>query len=177
MRTALVLVGALAFIALAGCGGGNGAESSDAPSGARTVPATQYAEQADELCRQLSAEVLELRVQERLREILGTAASEGDKARQSADVFAEQQAVLSDFLQDFEALGLPSEHRDDAERLIDKSRSAETELEEAIDAMRDGDTDRATESLQRYGALSQESASIARDSELDFAICGSGAPP
>jgi hypothetical protein len=170
---------------LAGCGGGDtgaGSETggrtgatADTDSAAPVVPVPLFVERADEVCRQLVADFLELRVQERLREIQKGSGPESEKFERFADVLSEQLAVVSQFRQRFEALGVPSEHRDDAERLVVKARSAEEALGRAIDAFRAGDGDEATEAMQRYGGFSQQSASIARDSELNFTICGAGA--
>jgi hypothetical protein len=85
------------------------------------------------------------------------------------------RTVVSAFRRRFEALGTPSAHRDHAERLLEKTRAAEAELERAIEALRDGDGQEAGDALRRYAGLSQQTAAIARDSELDFAICGAGA--
>jgi hypothetical protein len=157
--------------ALAGCAG---SEEDGTASETSTVSASQYAERADELCRRLLTDIVDLRVQERLREIQERDGSEDERMERSADVLAEQHALIGEFVREVEALGMPSEHRDDAELLIEKTRSAEAELEQAIDSLRAGDETEATEAMQRYAGFSQQSASIARDSELNFAVCGAG---
>jgi hypothetical protein len=69
---------------------------------------------------------------------------------------------------------MPSAHRDDAELLLEKTQSAEKELEKAVASAREGDLEKAREAIGGYAGFSSQSASIARDSELNFAICGSG---
>jgi hypothetical protein len=59
--------------------------------------------------------------------------------------------------------------------ILEKTRSAEDELAKAISALRDGEEQEFAEAMQRYAGYSRQSASIARDSELNFAICGTGA--
>ena len=83
--------------------------------------------------------------------------------------------MISDFGRKIEQLGMPSAHRDDAKLLLDKTRSAVEELEKAVASARKGDSETAREAIGRYAGFSAQSASIARDSELNFAICGSGA--
>jgi hypothetical protein len=90
-------------------------------------------------------------------------------------VLRRQLTAVTAFRRKFEALGMPSEHRDDVERLLEKARSAERELDRAVDALEAGDEGVVTDALQRYAGFSQQSASIARDSELNFAACGAGA--
>jgi hypothetical protein len=140
-----------------------------------TIPAARYAERADALCRKLAVDVQKLRTQARLRTIQQQSASEPDAMKRSADVLAEQLTVIAAFSRRFEALGMPDEHGDDAQRLLGKTRAAEEELQQAIDALRAADEAEATSALQRYFGFSQQSASIARDSELNFAACGVGA--
>ena len=131
---------------IAGCGGSNGDGGSRTVAEEQTIPAARYAERADKLCRDLAA-----------------------------DVLAEQLTVIAAFRRKFEALGMPNEHRDDAQRLLEKSRSAEGELEQVVSALKAADEGTARAALQRYFGFSQQSASIARDSELNFAACGVGA--
>ena len=83
--------------------------------------------------------------------------------------------MIAEFRREIEQLGMPSAHRDDAERLLEKTRSAVDELEKAVASARKGDSETAREAIGRYAGFSAQSASIARDSELNFAICGSGA--
>ena len=165
---------------LAGCAGDDngargGAGTTGDISGPPVLPAARYVERADELCRQLIADYADLRAQERLREIDQSRVAESEKLARFADVLAEQLAVVSAFRQRIEALGLPSEHRDDAQQLLEKARSAENALDQAVEAFRESNVNEANEALQRYFGFSQQSASIARDSQLNFAICGAGA--
>jgi hypothetical protein len=175
VRHALALGLCLVGTVAAGCGGSDGNGEPGAASEEQTIPAARYVEQADELCRDLAVDVQQLRTQARLRTIQQRSASEREAMKRSADVLAEQLTVIAEFRRKFAALGTPDEHRDDAEGLLDKSRAAEEELERAIDALRQADEGKATGALQRYFGFSQQSASIARDSELDFAACGVGA--
>lgn len=142
---------------------------------AKTVPATQYAKRADELCRQELVKLDDLRVQQRLRQADASPGTNKEKYARAAPILVDQLRVISEFRQQVELLGWPSEHREDAEGLITKTRSAESELQRVIDAARAGDVKKTEESLQRYFGFASQSASIARDSKLNFAICGSGA--
>jgi hypothetical protein len=169
MRRLLFLVACT--ISLAGCGGGD--ESTD-ESTAR-VPVAEYVRRADDLCRDLAVKVNGLGGQQRIREIQEAGGSEADQLRALADVFGEQLQVISEFRQDVEAIGLPDAHADDAEQLLDETRSAEDELQRAIDAAREGDSGEFGNAISRYAGFSRQSASLARDSELNFAWCGAGA--
>jgi hypothetical protein len=170
------LIACLSLVAtVIGCGGNDGGGEPRAASEEPTIPAVSYAQRADELCRDLAVDVEQLRTQARLRTIQQRSASEREAMKRSADVLGEQLTVISAFRRKMEALGMPNEHADDAQRLLDKTRGAEEELEKAIDALRAADEGRATGALQRYFGFSQQSASIARDSELNFAACGVGA--
>jgi hypothetical protein len=139
------------------------------------MPAAEYARRADKLCRQEAAKVLEARTQERIGRIQNSSASEEEQVRRAAPILAEQVRIISEFRRKLELLGAPSAHRDDAERMVEKARSAEVELEHAAQAAKAGDTAQVREALVRYFGFASQSASIARDSGLNFAICGSGA--
>ena len=155
----------------------SGDDEADSPAttSGSTMPAAQYAKRADELCAQVVKKVVGARVQERLSEIELSDASEEEQLERAAPILAEQLRMISEFRREIEQLGLPNAHRDDAERLLEKTRSAEQELEKAVASAREGDSEKAREAIGRYAGFSSQSASIARDSELNFAICGSGA--
>ncbi len=140
-----------------------------------TVAAAEYARRADAVCRREIARVLAARTQPRLKQIQATSASEEQKLRRAAPILAEQLELISDFRRELEALGLPDAHQEDVRRIVEKARSAEAELERGIDAARAGDGAAFAEAMQRYAGFSIQSASIARDSKLNFAICGAGA--
>jgi hypothetical protein len=156
-------------LALASCGGADKTAAEEP-----TVPAAQYAERGDELCRRVAVQVIDLRIQQRLRKAQYSPGTEEKKLTRAVPVLVDQLRVISEFRRKFELLGWPSTHRDDAERLIDKSRSAEEELQRVIDAARSHDAAKAGDALRRYYGFATQSASIARDSELNFAICGAG---
>ena len=139
------------------------------------MAAAEYARRADEVCRREIAGVLAARTQQRLKQIQATSAPDEQKLRRAAPILAQQLELISDFRREIEALGLPDAHQEDARRIVDKARSAEAELARGIDAARAGDGPAFAEAMQRYAGFSVESASIARDSKLNFAICGSGA--
>ena len=139
------------------------------------MPAAQYTKRADKLCAQVVKKVLAARIQQRLSRIEQSDAPENEQVERAAPVLAAQLRMISEFRRDIEQLGLPSAHREDAERLLEQTRSAEEELEKAVASARDGDSEQAREAIARYAGLSSQSASIARDSELNFTICGSGA--
>ena len=166
---------AAACLGLAGCGGDDDEAGSPTTTSAQTIPAAQYAKRADELCAQVVTKVLDARIQQRLSRIEQSNATEEEQVERAAPILAEQLRLISDFRRKVEQLGMPSAHRDDAERLLEKTRSAEEELEKAVAAAREGDSESAREAIGRYAGFSSQSASIARDSELNFAICGSGA--
>ena len=105
----------------------------------QTIPAALYAKRADKLCRALGVDVQELRTQARLRSAQHQSASEREAMTRSADILGEQLDVIATFRRKFEALGMPAEHGDDAQRLLDKTRSAEGELEQAVAALRAAD--------------------------------------
>jgi hypothetical protein len=178
VRYAASVLGCLTCLGLAACGGDSGGERREARAQTTTsesLPAAEYARRADKLCRQEALKVLEARTQERLRRIQNSSASEEEQFRRAAPILAEQLQIISEFRRRLELLGTPSAHRDDAERMVEKARSAEVELERATEAAKAGDTAQVRESLVSYYGFASQSASIARDSELNFAICGSGA--
>ena len=179
VRFAACIVACWACLGLAACGGdgagGDDEAGSSATTSDSTIPAAQYAKRADELCAQVATNVVDARIQQRLRKIERSDASEEEQLEQAAPILAEQLRMISEFRRKIEQLGMPSAHRDDAERLLEKTRSAEEELEKAVASAREGDSDKAREAIGRYAGFSSQSASIARDSELNFAVCGSGA--
>ena len=175
MRFAACIVACCACLGLAACGGDDDEAGSPATTSAKTIPAAQYAKRADELCAQVVTKVLDARIQQRLSRIEQSNAPEGEQVMQAAPILAEQLRLISDFGRKVEQLGMPSAHQDDAERLLDKTRSAVEELEKAVASAREGDSEAARQAIGRYAGFSSQSASIARDSELNFAVCGSGA--
>ena len=175
MRFAACVIVGLTCLGLAACGGDDDEAESPASTSASTIPAAQYARRADDLCAQVVKKVLDARIQQRLTRIDQGSAPEAEQAKRAAPILAEQLQLISEFRGKVEQLGLPSEHRDDAERIVEKARSAEEELERAVAAARAGDMKNATEAIGRYYGYTTQSATIARDSELNFAICGSGA--
>lgn len=176
VRVAACFVVCWACLGLAACGGDGGDDAgSPATTSAATIPAAQYAKRADELCAQVATKVLDARIQQRLTRIEQSNAPEKEQLMQAAPIIAEQLRMISDFRRKIEQLGMPSAHRDDAERLLEKTRSAVEELEKAVSAAQEGDSETAREAIGRYAGFSSQSASIARDSELNFAVCGSGA--
>jgi hypothetical protein len=178
VRFAACVVACLACLGLAACGGdgagGDDEAGSPATTSGSTMPAAQYAKRADELCAQVVTKVVDARIQPRLSKIEQGDASEEAKLERAAPILAEQLRIISEFRREIEQLGMPSAHRDDAELLLEKTRAAEEELEKAVASAREGDSEKAREAIARYAGLSSQSASIARDSELNFAICGSG---
>lgn len=177
VRFAACVVACAASLGLAGCGGDGGddeAGGSTTTSGP-TVPAAEYAKRADELCAEVVTKVLDARIQQRLTRIEQSDATEEEQVQRAAPILAEQLRLISDFQRKVEQLGMPSAHQDDAERLLEKTRSAVEELEKAVASAREGDSADAREAIGRYAGFSSQSASIARDSELNFAVCGSGA--
>jgi hypothetical protein len=175
VRFAAFVVACGACLGLAACGGDDDEAASPATTSARTIPASQYAKRADGLCGQVVAKVVDARIQQRLSRIEQSNASEAEKLERATPILAEQLRMISEFRRDIEQLGMPSAHRDDAELLIEKTRSAVEELEKAVASAREGDSEKAREAIARYAGFSSQSASIARESELNFAICGSGA--
>jgi hypothetical protein len=178
VRFAACVVACWACLGLAACGGdgagGDDEARSPGTTSGSTIPADQYAKRADELCAQVATKVVDARIQQRLSKIEQSDASEDAKVERAAPILAEQLRMISEFRLGIEHLGTPNAHRDDAELLIEKTRSAEDELEKAVASARKGDSEKAREAIARYAGLSSQSASIARDSELNFAICGSG---
>jgi hypothetical protein len=175
VRYAASVLGCLMCLGLAACGGDSNGDARARTTTSKALPTAEYARQADKLCRQEAVKVLEARTQERLRRIQNSSASEEEQFRRAAPVLAEQLQIISEFRRKFELLGTPSAHREDAERIVEKARSAEVELERAAEAAKSGDTAQVREALVRYYGFASQSASIARDSELNFAVCGSGA--
>ena len=157
MRRTLVPM-ALAVLLTGGCGGESSTTGSATGSTkvGTTMSAEDYARRADELCRRAATEVTELGIQEKGQEILSGPGTTEEK-------------------RDIEALGKPATGGEDVDQFLEKTRSAEDELARGIAAARDGDEDEFTDAMQRYAGLASQSASIAQDSELNFAICGAGA--
>lgn len=152
-----------------GCGGGEGGGA-----GATTIAADEYAQRADEICGRAAADVVGLDAEQRAREILSESGSDSEKMDRVADILDNQLEIIVEFREQLERLGRPSTGAEDVDAMLNKARSAEDELAGAVAALRDGDAEEFAEAAQRYAELSQESAAIARDSELDFAVCGSG---
>jgi hypothetical protein len=177
VRIAACVVASLAFLGLAACGGDGGDDEAEGPAttSGSAMPARQYAKRADELCARVVTKVADARIRQRLSRIDQSAGPEEEKLERAAPILAEQLRMISAFRREVEQLGTPSAHQDDAERMIEKTRSAEEELEEAVASAREGDSEDAREAIARYYGFSLQSASIARDSELNFAICGAGA--
>jgi hypothetical protein len=175
---AVLAAGALA----AGCGGGSDeaavpASTAAPPTAAATTRGLEpraYAREVDDLCRDVAERVTELRVQERGAEVEASGLPDREKYRRLADLLAEQLRAIERFNDDVAALGLPTRHADDARRLLEKSDAATAELRSAISRFRAGDPEGASEAMQRYAGLSLQSAAVARDSELGFALCGAG---
>jgi hypothetical protein len=174
VRFAACVVACWACLGLAACGGDDDEAESSPTTSAKTIRADQYAKRADELCAQVATKVIDARIQQRLSRIEQSNAPEAEKLEQATPVMAEQLRMVSDFARKVEQLGLPSAHRDDAELLLAKTRSAVKELEKALAFARKGDSENARHAIGRYAGFSSQSASIARDSELNFAICGAG---
>lgn len=158
-----------AALAASGCAGGEEGATGTTLSG------EEYSQRADDLCAHLAADVADLGAEQKGREILSGGGSDEEKMNRVADLLDDQLQILSDFREDVERLGRPATGADDVDRILEKTRSAEHELARAIDALRDEDEDGFLAAAQRYAELSQQSAEIARDSELDFAVCGAGA--
>jgi hypothetical protein len=175
VRFAACVVACWACLGLAACGGDDDEARSPATTSASTMPAAQYAKRADELCAEVVTKVGDARIQQRLNRIEQSDAPEDEQLEQAAPILAEQLRMISEFRRGIEQLGMPSAHRDDAELLLEKTRSAVEELEKAVASAQEGDSEKAREAIARYAGFSSQSASIARDSELNFAICGSGA--
>ena len=179
VRFAACVVACWACVGLAACGGdgvgGDDEARSPATTSGSTMPAAQYAKRADELCAQVATKVVDARIQQRLSRIEQSNASEDEKLERATPILAEQLRMISEFRRKVEQLGMPSTHRDDAERIVEKTRSAVEELEKAVASARKGDSETAREAIGRYAGFSSQSASMARDSELNFAICGAGA--
>jgi hypothetical protein len=175
VRFAACCVACWAWLGLAACGGDEDEAGSPARTSAKTIPAAQYARRADELCGQVVTKVLDARIQQRLSRIEQSKAPEEEQLMQAAPILAEQLRMISDFRREIEQLGMPSAHQDDAERLLEKTRSAVEELEKAVASAQEGDSAASREAIGRYAGFSSQSASIARDSELNFAVCGTGA--
>ena len=175
----LLFIGALmgaGMVILAGiaCGGSNGAGGTNGSSAATVRAEGEYVQEADALCQRVAADAAEVDAQARLQTILNGNQSEDTKMADAADVLEEQLALVRSFRLDVEQLGRPDANADDVDRFLAKSREAEAALESAVDALRAGDEGTATEELQRYASLSQESAAIAQESELEFEVCGGG---
>jgi hypothetical protein len=179
VQFAACVVACWACLGLAACGGdgadGDGEARSPVTTSGSTVSAAQYAKRADELCAQVATKVVDARIQQRLSKIEQSDGSEEAKLERAAPILAEQLRMISEFRREIEQLGMPSAHRDDAELLLEKTQSAEEELEKAVTSAREGESEKAREAIGRYAGFSSQSASIARDSELNFAVCGSGA--
>jgi type II secretory pathway component HofQ len=176
----LLFVGALVSAVMVtwagiGCGGSNGAAGTNGSSAATVRGESEYVQEADALCQRVAADAAELDAQARLQTILNGDQSEDTKMAEAADVLEDQLALVRSFRVDVEQLGRPDMNAGDVDRFLAKSREAEGALEGAVDALRAGDESAATAGLQRYASLSQESAAIAQESELEFEVCGGGA--
>jgi hypothetical protein len=151
-----------------GCGsdGGEGNASSERSGVAdKTLPVDQYVARADDVCRTVAKRVLAI------QEELPTA----QDPKKAADLLTRQLDAVRDMREGLAALGAPEGKRELAVELVADIEDAEPHLEDTIEALRDGDEQRAGESVQRYSEASMESARQVRESGLDFEVCGSGA--
>jgi len=161
---------------LAGCGG-ESSDSRPAPATSTTTSTAGDADRAewvrgaDRLCARVAREVVALDVQARGEALQKEGLSEPDLMRGLAPLFEEQRAAIERFAKALEGLGPPP--RDTERELIEATREAERELAAAVSAMREGKSEDANDSLQRYAALSQKSAEAAAATG-DYSICGSG---
>jgi hypothetical protein len=131
----------------------------------RTVSPEQYVERADDICHDTARRVVAIQKD----------VNKADTPQKAADLLERQRQAVIDMRDRLAALGLPEGQENVARELLSDIDDALPHLEAAIDAMRDGDEQRATESAQRYAASSMESAREVRESGLDFEVCGSGA--
>jgi hypothetical protein len=183
VRSAVCVIACSLCLGAAACGGSEDVDADRAAPGTSnaatttrsTVAAAEYARRADEVCRREIAGVLAARTQQRLKQIQATSAPDEQKLRRAAPILSQQLDLISAFRREIEALGLPDAHQEDARQIVAKARSAEDELERGVDAARAGDGPAFADAMQRYYGFSVQSASIARDSKLNFAVCGAGA--
>jgi septation ring formation regulator EzrA len=163
-----LLLAVVLLACAAGCGSNEGDEGSSpdqAEVAERTLPTDEYVSKADEICRDVATQVVALR-----DEMTGV-----EDREKVADLLTRQLEAVREMRERLAALGAPEGNREVAEELIADIQDAEPHLEETIQALREGDEERAQENAQRYASASMESARQVRESGLDFEVCGSGA--
>lgn len=148
MRTAGRLAAAIALLALAACGGGDGSDQ---------LTADEFRQQADGICAEFEGRLNELGTPESLEDLQG--------------YVDDAVPILEEGTNRLDELQPPEELEEDWNRAMEINREQLENVRGLQDAVADGDQARVTELLQESDDARDESNQLAAD--LGLTECGS----
>lgn len=148
MRTAGRLAAAIALLALAACGGGDGGDQ---------LTADEFRQQADGICAEFEGRLNELGTPESLEDLQG--------------YVDDAVPILEEGTNRLDELQPPEELEEDWNRAMEINREQLENVRGLQDAVADGDQARVTELLQESDDARDESNQLAAD--LGLTECGS----
>ena len=148
MRTAGRLAAAIALLALAACGGGDGGDQ---------LTADEFRQQADGICAEFEGRLNELGTPESLEDLQG--------------YVDDAVPILEEGTNRLDELQPPAELEEDWNRAMEINREQLENVRGLQDAVADGDQARVTELLQESDDARDESNQLAAD--LGLTECGS----
>jgi hypothetical protein len=148
MRTAGRVTAAVAVLALAACGGGDGGDQ---------LTADEFRQQADAICGEFEGRLDELGTPESLDDLQG--------------YVDDAVPILEEGTNRLDELQPPDELEEDWNRAMEVNRDQLDNVRELQDAVADGDQARVAELLQQSDEVREESNQLAAD--LGLTECGS----
>jgi hypothetical protein len=148
MRTAGRVTAAVAVLALAACGGGDGGDQ---------LTADEFRQQADAICGEFEGRLDELGTPESLDDLQG--------------YVDDAVPILEEGTNRLDELQPPDELEEDWNRAMEVNRDQLDNVRELQDAVADGDQARVAELLQQSDEAREESNQLAAD--LGLTECGS----
>jgi hypothetical protein len=164
---------ALLVFVLVGCGGG--VSGSDKASGEDIVSTRSYVAAVDDLCLEVGQSVMEIAFEQRMQAFERTNPTVPARNAMMVKLLEQQLSLIGDFVQRVERVGLPRDHRRDAEQILSSAKKAESHLSATVAKLRRNEADAALVDFRRYATESLAGAQLAAESELDFNVCGGGA--
>ena len=148
MRTAGRLAAAIALLALAACGGGDGGDQ---------LTADEFRQQADAICGEFEGRLDDLGTPESLDDLQG--------------YVDDAVPILEEGTNRLDELQPPDELEEDWNRAMEINREQLDNVRELLDAVADGDQASVAELLQQSDEAREESNQLAAD--LGLTECGS----
>jgi hypothetical protein len=146
-----VLVVGLVLVALAGCGGED------------TIPLSEYVDRANAICQESNTEG-----RDEIRQFRDEREADGNLDRNEVqEVNRKALDTARDSTERLADIPPPDERRADAEAYEQRVREANDAFGDMIEAVEDGDTERAGEALDRNEKLIGDAKDLARDLGLD----------